>query len=118
MKLKRIKIISSISFLVIVIISLFFKDRQITYGLILGSILITSNFFVLETLIKKIIQTQRIKLIYIGLYLIKITVLFGGCFIIIKYLKINKLAFVIGLSSLIFSILLESCINLCLKNDQ
>jgi hypothetical protein len=92
MNINRIKILSCIIFLIIVVISLFFKNKNIMLGLILGSFFITSNFIILEYVIRKLVGGQNKKKIKLFLlYSLKVLFLFGGSFFILKYIDINKL---------------------------
>lgn len=84
-------------------LSLFLKSKPIFLGVVLGGLLMTANFYALKKISAKLIQSMEneassnIKIQAGIMFALKIVGLFLGAFVILKYAKVNTLAF--GLSA-------------------
>jgi hypothetical protein len=90
--------------------SLIFWRRGITYGAFLGAGLAVLNFWAIRRTSEAGLQTksERKKLVLISLLIAKMGALMGVVYLIIRYLPINVLAFIVGLSTFLVSIMIVS----------
>lgn len=115
-KLLKIKTLSFWFFLIL--LSLFFKSKEIFLGVVIGGGVSLGNFIVLEKIGETIFFKNRPnKMLVIPVYLIKIIILFGLLFILITKEIINPLAFIIGFS-LIFLIIIVDAVCFLIKSNM
>jgi hypothetical protein len=90
--------------------SLLFWQRGIAYGAFLGAGLAVVNFWALRRVSEAGLKTksERKRLVLISLLIAKMGALMGVIYLIIRYLPINVLAFVVGLSTFLLSIMIVS----------
>lgn len=115
-KLLKIKTLSFWFFLIL--LSLFFKSKEIFLGVVIGGGVSLGNFIVLEKIGETIFFKNRPnKMLVIPVYLIKIIILLGLLFILITKEIINPLAFIIGFS-LIFLIIIVDAVCFLIKSNM
>ncbi len=96
----------SIQFLVLFLAaSLWLRNGSVLVGLILGSGVAVLNFHWLWRIMEKVILNQKWIQSIQGL--IRLVAIVFVIFIIIRFGKINPIAFVVGISTLFFGILFE-----------
>jgi hypothetical protein len=90
--------------------SLLFWRRGIAYGAFLGASLAVLNFWAIRRVSEAGLTTksQRKRFVLISLLIAKMGAMMGVVFLIIRYLPINVLAFVVGLSTFLLSIMIVS----------
>jgi hypothetical protein len=90
--------------------SLLFWQRGIAYGAFLGAGLAVVNFWALRRVSEAGLKTksERKRLVLISLLIAKMGALMGVIYLIVRYLPINVLAFVVGLSTFLLSIMIVS----------
>ena len=90
--------------------SLLFWRRNIAYGAFLGAGLAVLNFWAIRRVSEAGLKTksQRKRFVLISLLIAKMGAMMGVVFLIIRYLPINVLAFVVGLSTFFVSIMIVS----------
>jgi hypothetical protein len=90
--------------------SLLFWQRGIAYGAFLGAGLAVLNFWSIRRVSEAGLKTksERKRLVLISLLIAKMGALMGVVFLIIRYLPINVLAFIVGLSTFLLSIMIVS----------
>jgi hypothetical protein len=90
--------------------SLLFWQRGIAYGTFLGAGLAVVNFWAIRRVSEAGLKTksERKRLVLISLLIAKMGALMGLIYLIIRYLPINILAFIVGLSTFLLSIMIVS----------
>lgn len=111
-KLKKIQLISLILTVIFCLISIFWWNKQIFFGVFIGGALVTLNFFFLTRIITTVLSGSSKKITNSLLYFVKLVVFFGAVFLCIKYLPINHFAFFMGISILFFAVLVEFILGL------
>jgi hypothetical protein len=94
----------------ICLLSLLFWQRSIAFGAFLGAGLAVLNFWGIRRVSEAGLKTksQRKRLVLISLLIGKMGALMGVVYLIIRYLPINVLAFVVGISTFLLSIMIVS----------
>ena len=96
----------SAHFLILLLLaSLWFQSCSISLGLILGGGVAILNFRWLWRIVEKVLFEQ--KKFYGIQALIKFILLVVVVFLILRYLRVNPVAFVVGISTLVVGILFE-----------
>ena len=90
--------------------SLLFWQRGIALGAFLGAGLAVLNFWSIRRVSEAGLKTksERKRLVLISLLIAKMGALMGVIYLIIRHLPINVLAFVVGLSTFLLSIMIVS----------
>ena len=90
--------------------SLLFWQRGIAYGACLGAGLAVVNFWAIRRVSEAGLKTksERKRLVLISFLIAKMGLLMGLIYLIIRYLPINVLAFIVGLSTFLLSIMIVS----------
>ena len=90
--------------------SLLFWRRAIAYGAFLGAGLAVLNFWAIRRVSEAGLKTksERKRFVLISFLIAKMAAMMGVVFLIIRYLPINVLAFVVGLSTFFVSIMIVS----------
>jgi hypothetical protein len=90
--------------------SLLFWQRGIAYGAFLGAGLAVLNFWAIRRVSEAGLKTksERKRLVLISFLIAKMGLLMGVIYLIIRYLPINVLAFIVGLSTFLLSIMIVS----------
>ncbi len=91
--------------LLLLLASLWFQDWSISLGLILGGGVAILNFRWLWRIVEKVLFEQKK---FYGIQVLMKFILVGVLvFFILRYLAVNPIAFIVGLSSLVLGILFE-----------
>ncbi len=91
--------------LLLLLASLWFQDWSISLGLILGGGVAILNFRWLWRILEKVLFEQKK---FYGIQVLMKFILVGVLvFFILRYLAVNPIAFIVGLSSLVLGILFE-----------
>ncbi len=90
--------------------SLISWQRGIVFGAFLGAGLAVLNFWAIRRTSEAGLKTksERKKLVLISLLIAKMGAMMGAVYLIIRYAPINVLAFIIGLSTFLVSIMIVS----------
>jgi hypothetical protein len=90
--------------------SLLFWQRGVVFGAFLGAALAVLNFWAIRRVSEAGLKTQsqRKRLVLISLLLAKMGALIALVYVVIRYLPINILAFIVGLSTFLLSIMIVS----------
>jgi lipid-A-disaccharide synthase-like uncharacterized protein len=90
--------------------SLMFWRRDIVLGTALGALLAVLNFWVIRRVTARVLASAsaRKQLLLMSLLVAKMSLLIGLVFVIIRYAPVHVVAFVVGLSTFLASILLAS----------
>lgn len=108
--LKRIHILNIIVYLLLLIISLFFR-KAVVIGIATGGAISVLNFFFLQTLITRAFSKETNLGLKLFFYFIKLAALLSLIYVCIVYAPLDKGAFVIGLSILFISVICNSIIE-------
>ena len=113
MELKHLRAIERFNLLVAVVIclgSLLFWQRGIALGAFLGAGLAVVNFWAIRRVSEAGLKTksERKRLVLISFLLAKMGALIALVYLAIRYLPINVLAFIVGLSTFLVSIMIVS----------
>ena len=92
--------------LLLLLASLWFQSWSISLGLILGGGVAILNFRWLWRILEKVLFEQ--KKFYAIQALIKFTLLAVAVFFILRYIAVNPIAFIVGVSTLVVGILFEA----------
>jgi signal transduction histidine kinase len=97
----------SAQFLILLLLaSLWFQSGSISLGLILGGGVAILNFRWLWRIVEKVLFEQ--KKFYVIQALVKFILLAIVVFLILRYIAVNPIAFIVGLSTLVAGILFEA----------
>lgn len=90
--------------------SLLFWQRGVAFGAFLGAGLAVVNFWAIRRVSEAGLKTksQRKRLILVSLLLAKMAALIALVYVVIRYLPISILAFIVGLSTFLLSIMIVS----------
>jgi Na+(H+)/acetate symporter ActP len=90
--------------------SLIFWRRGVTFGALLGAALAVLNFWAIRRTSEAGLKTksERKKLVLISLLIAKMGAVMGLVYVIIRYAPINVLAFIVGFSTFLVSIMIVS----------
>ena len=90
--------------------SLLFWRRSIAYGAFLGAGLAVLNFWAIRRVSEAGLKTksERKRFVLISLLIAKMGAMMGLVYVIIRYAPINVLAFIVGLSAFLVSIMIVS----------
>lgn len=108
--IKRIQIINFIILAVLALGCVLTQSRNFTLSLLAGGIVTIANFYFIRQIISKLLAPEVKKkkvLSLVLLYFVKFTVLAALVFMLIKYLKIDKLGFIFGFSILLIALFIE-----------
>lgn len=113
MESTRLRAIERLNLVIAVAIclgSLVFWRRGVTYGAFLGAGLAVLNFWAIRRTSEAGLKTrsERKKLVLISLLIAKMGAMMGVVYLVIRYLPIDVLAFIVGLSTLFVSIMIVS----------
>jgi len=113
LELKHLRAIERFNLLVAVVIclgSLLFWQRGIALGAFLGAGLAVVNFWAIRRVSEAGLKTksERKRLVLISFLLAKMGALIALVYLAIRYLPINVLAFIVGLSTFLVSIMIVS----------
>jgi hypothetical protein len=96
----------SAQFLILLLLaSLWFQSGSVSLGLILGGGVAILNFRWLWRIVEKVLFEQ--KKFYVIQALVKFILLAIVVFLILRYIAVNPIAFIVGLSTLVAGILFE-----------
>ncbi len=112
MTLPAIQRIERLSFLLVALVTLLsflFRDRDITLGAGLGGLLGTLNFYALRRMIQAIFQSSnpRKQAVLAVLLTLKFGLVGTTIYLFVKFLPINALALLVGISIVVVSIFIE-----------
>jgi hypothetical protein len=90
--------------------SLLFWQRGVAYGACLGAGLAVVNFWAIRRVSEAGLKTksERKRLVLISFLVAKMGLLMALIYVIVRFLPINVLAFVVGLSTFLLSIMIVS----------
>ena len=90
--------------------SLLFWRRAVAYGAFLGAGLAVLNFWAIRRVSEAGLRTksERKRLVLISFLIAKMAAMMGLVFVIIRYAPVNILAFIVGLSTFLVSIMIVS----------
>ncbi len=113
METSRLRAIERLNLVIAVAIclgSLFFWRLGIALGAFLGAGLAVLNFWAIRRTSEAGLKTksERKKLVLISLLIAKMGAMMGLVYLIIRYAPINVLAFIVGLSTFLVSIMIVS----------
>lgn len=100
-------LLSAIGFL----ISILTQNLSIILGIIIGSLLGLLNFKILTLTIQKALKTTKVKLVILGSYGVRLTMLGLVLAIILQIKTLNFIAVIVGLSIVILAIITLGIIN-------
>jgi hypothetical protein len=92
--------------ILLLLASLWFQNWPISLGLILGGGVAILNFRWLWRIVEKVLFEQN--KFYVIQALIKFMVLVFAVFLILRYITVNPVAFIVGVSTLVVGILFEA----------
>ncbi len=113
MELKHLRAIERFNLMIAVAIclaSLIFWRRGIALGAAIGAGLSVVNFWAIRRVVEAGLASTspRKRLVLISLLVAKMAALIGLVFVVIRFLPINVLAFIVGLSTFLLSIMIVS----------
>ena len=89
--------------------SIYYQSPKISLGVILGGFLSLINLAILTRIVKNVFQQDiPSKSAIFVQYVIKIVLLFGILYIVIRYNPVNIIAFVVGFSAFFIALLAEN----------
>jgi hypothetical protein len=93
----------------LIVVGAVFFDGAVALGLTVGSLIATANFWGIQRLITRSMSVQgRSRTLLQGLLMVKMLVLMILVFLCIRFLPMSSVAFAIGLSVFLLSIVIES----------
>ena len=115
--IRSIQVINIILYILFLAVSLFFP-KKVIIGVAIGGALSVLNFFFIQSLIGSALANNTKIGLKLFLYFIKLTGLLGLIYISIVYVEQNSIAFVIGLSIVFISVIIQSTINTLVSNKD
>ncbi len=115
--IRRIQIINIILYIFFLASSLFFSKKVIV-GIAIGGALSVLNFLFIESLIGRALENNTKIGLKLFLYFIKLAGLLSLIYISIVYVELSIIAFVIGLSIVFVSVIIESAINTLVRDKD
>jgi len=106
--------------IILIAISLLFDDRPVTTGLLIGSVVSITSFTSIWWTIgivfkKKENQNPLLTVLAILVYVIKLPIIGIALYFAFKYLKINLLAMIAGLTVMLMAVVVIGISNLVFK---
>ncbi len=106
-KIRNIEKLSLILLLVFTLISLVFVSLPITLGVFLGGAIVIGNFYWLSRLLEKALSSEEVSKLSLAVnFFIKSAFLLGSVILVILYTKVDPIALLAGLTTIIVAILL------------
>ncbi len=106
-KIKDIERLSLVLLLIFTLISLFFVSLPVTLGVFLGGAIVIGNFYWLSRLVEKALSTEgSSKVSLIINFLLKSAFLLGSVVLVTLYTKVDLIALLTGLTTIIIAVLL------------
>ncbi len=106
-KIKDIERLSLILLLIFTLISLFFVSLPVTLGVFLGGAIVIGNFHWLSRLVEKaLISEGGSKVSLIINFFLKSAFLLGSVILVTVYTKVDPIALLTGLTTIIIAVLL------------
>ncbi len=106
-KIKDIERLSLILLLIFTLISLFFVSLPVTLGVFLGGAIVIGNFHWLSRLVEKaLISEGGSKVSLIINFFLKSAFLLGSVILVTVYTKVDPIALLAGLTTIIIAVLL------------
>ena len=91
-----------------IILGFIFASVNFTVGIAAGGLLAALNFKALVWLAKKLKSAEGRKELYLGLILFKFGILIAAIYLVMKYIPMDYLGFIIGLSVIFVVIVIDS----------
>ncbi|UCD85437.1 MAG: ATP synthase subunit I [Deltaproteobacteria bacterium] len=106
-KIRNIEKLSLILLLVFTLISLVFVSLPITLGVLLGGAIVIGNFYWLSRLLEKALNGEGVSKLSLAVnFFVKSAFLLGSVILVILYTKVDPIALLAGLTTIIIAILL------------
>ena len=106
-KIKDIERLSLVLLLIFTLISLFFVSLPVTLGVFLGGVIVIGNFYWLSRLVEKALSSEGgSKVSLIINFFLKSAFLLGSVVLVTLFTKVDHIALLTGLTTIIVAVLL------------
>lgn len=96
-KLTFVNRVHLVAFLLICGLALPFASLRVSLGAIVGAGIVMLNFFALSFILRRLFRPEgKLAMLYLGVYLLKVALLFAAVGLALAYAPINRLAFLLG----------------------